>query len=81
MVTAFLNARTVTWMHTGTAYVNSQTAYFQRTSCHDVDGCSAMKKNAVEEEDDEQERGRDFVNLSPREIGFRVEASNRTASR
>lgn len=41
-----------------------------------------MEKNAVEEEDDEREGGgRDFVNLSPREIGFRVEASNRTASR
>lgn len=54
MVTAFLNARTVTWMHTGTAYVNSQTAYFQRTSCRDVDGCSAMEKNAAEEEDERE---------------------------
>lgn len=42
-------------MHTGTTYVNSQTAYFQRTSCRDVDGCSAMEKNATEE--DEWERG------------------------
>lgn len=69
-------------MHAGTANVNSQTAYFQGTSCRDVDGCSAMEKNASEEEEEETcERGRDFVNLSPEEIGFRVEASNRTAGR
>lgn len=65
-------------MHTGTTYVNSQTAYYQRTFRRDVDGCSAMEKNAAEEEEDESKRGWDFVNLSPGEIGFRVAASNRT---
>jgi len=62
-------------MRTGTAYVNSQTAYLPGTSCRDVDGClAAMEKNAPEEEeekDDERERTKDLANLSPEEIGFR----------
>lgn len=62
------------------AYVNSQTAYFQRTFCRDVDGCSAMEKNASRRRRRAREVGIS-VNLSPREIGFRVEASNRTARR
>jgi len=46
-----------------------------------------MEKNAPEEEeeeeeeDDERERTEDLVNLSPEEIGFRVEASNKTPAR
>lgn len=56
-VIAYLNVKTVTWMHTGTTYVNSQTAYFHGTSCRDVDGCSAMEKNAAEEEDEQERLG------------------------